>query len=586
MGRRHGVWGRRHGVWGRRHGVWGGELSDSGSSGYWSWDHGNVSPAPSPSVAEMDSRPDEGLHMELGGELHTAARSKSSFRGTYRCLWPSCGKVLTSSVGMKRHVRVMHLGGSEQSPREEDFYYTKISCEAPADPSLVSPLPPDPSPVRPLPPDPSPVSPLPPAPLPASSPHVPWASCGSPLSPDPDSGLQITSSGSGSSRPSSGPESAPYQHRPLSQSAPSSSWQIQTDHLYQACTPLQVTMSSCSPAPCCWTPPPLTVSNQHSHHNTQVVTGRCRSVSVGEQWLQQNSATNRLTTLRAASPSGSHCSFRKGRGEAETFLVYHPSRKGRGEAETFLVYHPCRMRRGEAETFLVFRPCRKGRGEAETFLVYHPCRMRRGEAETFLVFRPCRMRRGEAETFLVYHPCRKGRGEAETFLVYHPSRKGRGEAETFLVYHPCRMRRGEAETFLVFRPCRKGRGEAETFLVYHPCRMRRGEAETFLVFRPCRMRRGEAETFLVYHPCRKGRGEAETFLVYHPSRKGRGEAETFLVYHPCRMRRGEAETFLVFRPCRKGRGEAKKCRKVYGVEHKEQWCTACRWKKACQRFTD
>ncbi|XP_036832207.1 zinc finger protein 395 isoform X1 [Oncorhynchus mykiss] len=290
----------------------GGELSDSGSSGYWSWDHGNVSPSPSPSVAEMDSRPDEGLHMELGGELHTAARSKSSFRGTYRCLWPSCGKVLTSSVGMKRHVRVMHLGsGSEQSPREEDFYYTKISCEAPADPSLVSPLPPEPSP------DPSPVSPLPPAPLPASSPHVPWASCGSPLSPDPDSGLQITSSGSGSSRPSSGPESAPYQHRPLSQSAPSSSWQIQTDHLYQACTPLQVTMSSCSPAPCCWTPPPLTVSNQHSHHNTQVVTGRCRSVSVGEQWLQQNSATNRLTTLRAASPSGSHCPFRKGRGEAK-----------------------------------------------------------------------------------------------------------------------------------------------------------------------------------------------------------------------------------------------------------------------------
>ncbi|KAL0165401.1 hypothetical protein M9458_041154, partial [Cirrhinus mrigala] len=38
-------------------------------SGYWSWDHGNVSPAPSPSVTEMDrslGQPtDEGLHMEL-----------------------------------------------------------------------------------------------------------------------------------------------------------------------------------------------------------------------------------------------------------------------------------------------------------------------------------------------------------------------------------------------------------------------------------------------------------------------------------------------------------------------------------------
>uniref|UniRef100_H3CA50 C2H2-type domain-containing protein n=1 Tax=Tetraodon nigroviridis TaxID=99883 RepID=H3CA50_TETNG len=37
---------------------------------------------------------------------------------------------------------------------------------------------------------------------------------------------------------------------------------------------------------------------------------------------------------------------------------------------------------------------------------------------------------------------------------------------------------------------------------------------------------------------------------------------------------------------RRPRGEAKKCRKVYGVEHRERWCTACRWKKACQRFTD
>nr|XP_029511996.1 zinc finger protein 395-like [Oncorhynchus nerka] len=222
----------------------------------------------------------------------------SSFRGAYRCLWPSCGKVLTSSVGMKRHVRVMHLSsGLEQSHREEDFYYTKFSCK------------------------------VPPALVPALSSHVPWASCGSPPDPGPGPGscLQIPSStssshsGSGSSRPSSGPGStpgsAPDQPSPLSQSAPSSFWQ--TDHPYQACTPLQVTVSCHNSAPCCWTPPPLTVSNQHSHHNSQVVRGRCRSVSVGEQWLQQNSATNRLTTMRAASPSRSQCSFRKGRGEAK-----------------------------------------------------------------------------------------------------------------------------------------------------------------------------------------------------------------------------------------------------------------------------
>ncbi|MEE6515529.1 hypothetical protein FKM82_024366 [Ascaphus truei] len=37
---------------------------------------------------------------------------------------------------------------------------------------------------------------------------------------------------------------------------------------------------------------------------------------------------------------------------------------------------------------------------------------------------------------------------------------------------------------------------------------------------------------------------------------------------------------------RKARGEAKKCRKVYGMERRDLWCTACRWKKACQRFMD
>ncbi|XP_039296353.1 zinc finger protein 395 [Nilaparvata lugens] len=39
-------------------------------------------------------------------------------------------------------------------------------------------------------------------------------------------------------------------------------------------------------------------------------------------------------------------------------------------------------------------------------------------------------------------------------------------------------------------------------------------------------------------------------------------------------------------PTRKARGDTKKCRKVYGMEHREQWCTQCKWKKACTRFGD
>ena len=26
-------------------------------------------------------------------------------------------------------------------------------------------------------------------------------------------------------------------------------------------------------------------------------------------------------------------------------------------------------------------------------------------------------------------------------------------------------------------------------------------------------------------------------------------------------------------------------RQVYGMEHREQWCTQCKWKKACTRFS-
>lgn len=39
-------------------------------------------------------------------------------------------------------------------------------------------------------------------------------------------------------------------------------------------------------------------------------------------------------------------------------------------------------------------------------------------------------------------------------------------------------------------------------------------------------------------------------------------------------------------PNRRTRGENKKCRKVYGMQRRDQWCTQCKWKKACSRFID
>ena len=35
---------------------------------------------------------------------------QNSMKVAYRCLWPTCGKILTSVVGIKRHVRTLHLG--------------------------------------------------------------------------------------------------------------------------------------------------------------------------------------------------------------------------------------------------------------------------------------------------------------------------------------------------------------------------------------------------------------------------------------------------------------------------------------------
>ncbi|KAJ8341833.1 hypothetical protein SKAU_G00341240 [Synaphobranchus kaupii] len=215
----------------------GGELSDSGSSGYWSWDRGNGSPVPSPPIAETDSPlappPDEGLDMEMEQVLFdepAPRKRKNSVKVAYRCLWPNCGKVLTSVVGIKRHIRTLHLGHSsepEQSRREEDFYYSEILLEM--------------DPIAP----PTALPAAPPA-APPANPGAPWASCASPSSP-----TQQAAAGPG---PRALQPAAPGAPQPslLSQSAPSCFWQVRSEHSYQACPPVQVIAS---PVSCPWTPP-------------------------------------------------------------------------------------------------------------------------------------------------------------------------------------------------------------------------------------------------------------------------------------------------------------------------------------------
>ncbi|KAG9336106.1 hypothetical protein JZ751_002453 [Albula glossodonta] len=266
----------------------GGELSDSGSSGYWSWDRGNGSPAPSPPMAETDSSlphpADEGLDMELDQVLFdepAPRKRKNSVKVAYKCLWPNCGKVLTSVVGIKRHIRTLHLGHNsepEQSRREEDFYYTEILLETD-----------------------SATTTTPPAATPAA-PSAPWVPCASPSSP-----TQQAAAGPGP-RLSEAPAQKAPQPSPLSQSAPSCIWQVRSEHSYQACPPVQILPSPVSSPP--WTPPPAVLSTP------QVAPFRSRSVSVGEQWLQQHSAPIRPHAA-GSSPPRSHCSSRRLRGEAK-----------------------------------------------------------------------------------------------------------------------------------------------------------------------------------------------------------------------------------------------------------------------------
>ncbi|TRY72953.1 hypothetical protein DNTS_010250 [Danionella cerebrum] len=248
----------------------GSELSDGG---YWSCDHGNGSPAPSPPIVETDKSTaptDDGLDMEMDQMLFNEPaprKRKNSVKVAYRCLWPNCGKVLTTVVGIKRHIRNAHLGhGDEHSQREEDFYYSEVY----QDPEQNTPS------------------------------GGQWASCTSPSSP---------------SRHTPPSPSTPDTLQPslLSQSAPGSFWQVHSEHSYQAPPPVQIVTQSkpvSVPVSCQWTPS-LTV-----HQSKQASPFRRRSVSVGEQWLQNNSATFKPHPA-SVSPPRNHSTSRRIRGEAK-----------------------------------------------------------------------------------------------------------------------------------------------------------------------------------------------------------------------------------------------------------------------------
>ncbi|NWQ86423.1 S2A4R regulator, partial [Burhinus bistriatus] len=82
-------------------------------------------PRQSPALDEPD-----GTHFVFGESI--PRKRKNSTKVMFKCLWKSCGKVLSSSSGMQKHIRTMHLGRKadlEQSDGEEDFYYTELDVD-------------------------------------------------------------------------------------------------------------------------------------------------------------------------------------------------------------------------------------------------------------------------------------------------------------------------------------------------------------------------------------------------------------------------------------------------------------------------
>ncbi|XP_068042771.1 LOW QUALITY PROTEIN: zinc finger protein 395-like [Anomalospiza imberbis] len=226
----------------------GGDVSDSGSSttsGHWS-SAGSATASPphcpggataspphcpgtataSPPHSPGGATADDGFDTDpepSATDEPAPRRRKNSAKLMFKCLWPGCGKVLRSGVGIKRHIRTQHLGsGSVESmgfipleflipagrtapEREEDFYYTELRVpKEPAPGAATGPL----SPLSLLSPVP-PLSPVPAGPCPALPPS----------------------------------SSSPAQASLAEPLAPGSFWHIQADHAYQALPSIQIPVS-------------------------------------------------------------------------------------------------------------------------------------------------------------------------------------------------------------------------------------------------------------------------------------------------------------------------------------------------------
>ncbi|XDA79640.1 hypothetical protein R6Z07F_009650 [Ovis aries] len=266
----------------------GGVPSSTSSSGYWSWsapsDQSNPS-TPSPPLSadsfkpfRSPAPPDDGIDEAEAGNLlfdePIPRKRKNSMKVMFKCLWKNCGKVLSTAVGIQKHIRTIHLGRvgeSDYSDGEEDFYYTEIKLNTDSMADGLSSL--------------APVSPS-------------QSLASPPTFPIPDSSRTET--------PCAKTETKLM--TPLSRSAPTTLYLVHTDHAYQATPPVTIPGAAKftpngSSFSISWQSPPVTftgipVSPTHSH-----------PVGTGEQRPHTH-------TVLSSPPRGT-VSLRKPRGEGK-----------------------------------------------------------------------------------------------------------------------------------------------------------------------------------------------------------------------------------------------------------------------------
>ncbi|XP_068584588.1 zinc finger protein 704 isoform X2 [Cebidichthys violaceus] len=289
--------------------------SNSSSGGYWSWsaasDQSNPS-TPSPPLSADSFKPfrvpsmggvgpgptgpeDPSLDEQDGSSLlfdePIPRKRKNSMKVMFKCLWKNCGKVLSTAVGIQRHIRTIHLGrscDSDCSDGEEDFYYTEIKLNTDSVADGLSSLSPVSSSV---------LSPPPPP----SSPHP------------------LLSQLSDSHRPPQ-PSNAKEPHgggaTPLSRSAPSALYLIHTDHAYQATAPVSIPSSgsnSTGPASTSFTPTNSSSFSISWQSPPVTFTGATVSPSKSQGFGEQRSQT--IAVL--SSPPRATTALRKVRGEGK-----------------------------------------------------------------------------------------------------------------------------------------------------------------------------------------------------------------------------------------------------------------------------